>query len=679
MGLLSPWFLAGLGALGLPVYLHLLRQHKTTPVPFSSLMFFEQRTQSSIKHRRLKYLMLLMMRLLLLTLIVLAFAQPFVRRQEAVNPAEKRMLVVVDHSFSMRAGNRLAEAKQQAQSVLGARPAKQPTQVAALGSRLQILTEPTVESGALKGALDSIQPGDEVGAYGELSRALRMAVTNDPRPLDVHLYTDNQQSALPSGFADLALPSGVTLNVHSVAPAKPEPNWTVETVSAPAMLWDTKKARVQATIAGFGTPAAKRTVSLLVSGKPTASKTVDVPAAGRAIVEFQGLEVPYGFSKCEVRIDAGDSLAADDKALFAVQRSDPKRVLLVHEAKDTRSAVYFRAALAAAAEAAFTLDTMTAEQSSGADTSRYAFIAVADAIPPAAFVEKAQRFVSGGGSLLVAAGANAARQAKIPVLDLPVTEGRYYSREGDRFSVVGEADPTHPSLRRAGKWEGVKFFYAVSVDAQNSRVVARLSDRTPLLIERKIGEGRALLFTSTFDNVANDFPLHPAFVAFLDQSARYLAGMEERNATVTVGAHLELRSAKEQAVSVEVVDPDGKRPLSLRESTQAQTFQTPREGFFEVRRANGRHEMAAVNPDRRESDLTPVPAETVALWSGSPAAAAAGAGAAAAKAEPGVPAGFTEEPEKKPWSFWWYFLLAAALATVGESFLASSYLGVQRE
>jgi hypothetical protein len=149
--------------------------------------------------------------------------------------------------------------------------------------------------------------------------------------------------------------------------------------------------------------------------------------------------------------------------------------------------------------------------------------------------------------------------------------------------------------------------------------------------------------------------------------------MEERSAVATVGSHIELRSAKEQAVSVEVIDPDGKRPLSLRESTQAQTYQVPREGFFEVRRANGRHEMAAVNADRRESDLGVIPAETVQLWT------ASGTAAAAKPETSPSNAGFQEEPVKKPWSFWWYFLLAAALATAAESIFASRYLGVQRE
>ena len=72
MGFFTPWFLAGAMAVGLPVWLHLLKKHKTTPLPFSSLMFFERRTQSSIKHRRLRYLVLFAMRTLLILLVVLA-------------------------------------------------------------------------------------------------------------------------------------------------------------------------------------------------------------------------------------------------------------------------------------------------------------------------------------------------------------------------------------------------------------------------------------------------------------------------------------------------------------------------------------------------------------------------------------------------------------------------------
>ena len=79
MGFLTPWFLAGAAAVGLPVWLHLLKKHRNEPQKFSSLMFFERRTQSSIKHRKLQYLVLLAMRAALFVLLALAFANPFIR------------------------------------------------------------------------------------------------------------------------------------------------------------------------------------------------------------------------------------------------------------------------------------------------------------------------------------------------------------------------------------------------------------------------------------------------------------------------------------------------------------------------------------------------------------------------------------------------------------------------
>src|ERR1700716_3690411 len=112
MGFLFPWFLGGLAALGLPVYIHLLKQHRSVPLPFSSLMFFEKRTQSSIKHRRLKYLLLFALRCAFIALLVLAFARPYIQSSAIARSNAGRTLVfAIDNSFSMRQDDRFAKAK----------------------------------------------------------------------------------------------------------------------------------------------------------------------------------------------------------------------------------------------------------------------------------------------------------------------------------------------------------------------------------------------------------------------------------------------------------------------------------------------------------------------------------------------------------------------------------------
>ena len=133
----------------------------------------------------------------------------------------------------------------------------------------------------------------------------------------------------------------------------PVPNWTVENVEAPRRVFDTKKVRTVATVAGYDTPEAVRKVTLLANGKPLETKQVKVPANGRATVEFLTLDAPYGLTRCEVQIDGADAFPQDDHWLFSVERADPKPALLVHADSDTVSPLYVRTALESSAEAGF--------------------------------------------------------------------------------------------------------------------------------------------------------------------------------------------------------------------------------------------------------------------------------------------------------------------------------------
>ena len=136
---------------------------------------------------------------------------------------------------------------------------------------------------------------------------------------------------------------------------------------------------------------------------------------------------------------------------------------------------------------------------------------------------------------------------------------------------------------------------------------------------------------------------------------------------MAVDSYIELRSAKEQGASVDVVEPDGNHPLSLKEASTAQTYRVENEGFYEIRRANGRQEMVAVHADRRESDLTPVPQETLELWHNT----GRGPDESATNAE-GASQG-------RPWSLWRYALLLVLAVAIIESVIASRYLSVEKE
>jgi len=672
MGLFAPWFLAGLAGIALPLYLHLLKRHKRPPKPVPSLMLYESRVVSSTKHKRLDHILLLSLRLLLLALLILAFANPFINRNAAALASNRLVLLVIDNSFSMRAGTRLSDAKEDAIGVLAGKGSAR-AQVAVFGSQLRLMTQPIEDQSALRAAVQSIQPGDGHGSFGELARAVRGMAESVHTPIEVHLFSDMQRGELAATFADMALPANAKIVTHGVA-TKPQPNWTVESVDAPGQVWgkDAKPVRVQAVIAGYGTPVAQRSVSLIVNGKATATKTVAVPANGRATVDFPSLEVPYGFSRCEVRIDSADGFGADDLRRFAVERSDPQKVLLIHNYGDSRSPLYIGAALSAAAQSAFTLESISVTEAADRKPSNYAFIILSDVNTVPSLLENVlTQYVRSGGSLFIAEGTSAGARSQIPIFGAHIAATRDYNRVPDRFMGVGSTDSSYPAVAKAGGWPDVKFFYALDVDPGDARVIVRLGDQTPLLLEKSIGEGRVMLLTSGLDNLTNDFPLAPSFVPFIEQTARYLAGSERQGGARTVDAYLELRNAKERGQGVEITDPEGKRPLTLREAASAQSFQLTEAGYYQLRLADGRQNQVGVNPDPKESNLDVIPNDVLALWQGNVGKSSK---EAAAQGQP-TPTG----PQKTQESFWWYVMLFVLATVIAESVLASGYLGTQRE
>jgi hypothetical protein len=659
MGLLAPWFLAGLAGAALPVYLHLLRQYRATPRPFSSLLFFERRPQASVHHHRLKYYALLAARLALLILLVLAFAQPFFNQAVPVSSGKRLLVISIDRSFSMRAHGHFAQAQAAARRTLDSASPALPVTVLAVDSFVETLAKPQLGNDAARAAISSLTAVDRASSFGEFARSLRVLAQNSGMQLDVRFFSDLQASSLPPSFADIDPGPQASLTLHSVAESR-EPNWAVESVTAPARVYK-EHARIVSVIKGWQTESAARKVSLFLDGRLVASQQANVPASGRAGVEFPSVAVPYGSHRGEVRIEPHDDLPEDDVFPFSVERTDPAPVLFLSSGR-TRDAFYYQSALEAAG-AGFTVQTSTWSQASSADFSRFAFVAVADdgGLNPA-METQLSAYVKRGGSLFVLAGAGTLLHGQVAVSGMA-------ARPSERSVTGARAGAQHPAV--AGlSLDGVQFNRWMQLTlAQNARVLARLSDGSPLAVEEPRGEGLILTFASSFDNLANDFPLHSAFVPFVAQTARYLAHSEEGASSLAAGLPVELRKAKDSGAAADVIGPAGDHLLSFREATTASIFSPPREGFYEVRRADGRRVLVAVHADRRESDLTPIPDETLSLWRNmgqSRGPVAAGAGAAV-------------NQEARPYSLWRIVLIFVLAAAFVESILANSYWSGKRQ
>jgi Aerotolerance regulator N-terminal len=674
MGWLAPGFLLGALTIAVPVWLHLLKRSASRPRQFSSLMLFEAQERSTTRRRRVDHWLLLLLRIALLLLLAAAFAEPYVRGSLPGAAPEKLLLLAVDDSFSMRAGTRMADARREALAVVAAKPRDTRAQVMALGSRADILTEQIQDAAVLSSAIRSITATDSRGSLVLLAGAARTLAAGTHMPIEVHLFSDMQATGLPPDFNELRLPPGVTLVLHQVGAAV-TPNWTVESVAAPAQVWDPAKTRIIATIAGFATPEATRTVTLLINDRVSARQAIKVPASGRASVVFAGPDMPYGLVRGSVQIDSADGLPADDRYDFVVQRSERVHGLFVHQGSDQATGLYFRSAVESASDAAVVLDAITADQLRTRDLSAYAFVVLSDVagLPPAVEARMAT-WVRAGGRLLISAGTAAAQQRRIPVFDASITGSHDYTRDDSRFAAVAAVNEAYAPAGALSAWAGIKVFYVTRVDAPQAEVGLRLADQTPLLLEKPLGSGKVLLLTTGFDRLTTDLPLHPQFVAFVDRLATYLSGRGSRVSALSVGDSVDLRPDPAVRGSADVLAPDGTHPLDIGQALQVRSWALPEAGFYSLTLADSRHDLVAANISRLESDLTPAGDDKLKLWQ----AASNGAGPQA----PGTTAVTGAAPatsDESVHNLWWYAMCLALLAVLAESLVASRYLNTLRE
>lgn len=668
MLLLAPWFLLGGLAVGLPLWLHLLERENPTRMPFSSLMFFERRRQSSLKERRFRYRALMALRIAFFLLLALLFAKPVweLAAGAGVGNAPGLHILALDTSLSMNYGDRWDRAVAEAEDVIDSLAPADRAQILAVGPGVRVIAQPVSSREELRVALGTLEPTASRNSYGDLAEAVRTLAPDADVPVTVHVFSDFQQSAMPGRFSDVALPTMATLAVHDMA--EPEsPNWTVESVRGTTRVFGGRETHLEAIVAGFGTPQAQKTVTLLLNGKQVARQSVDVPAVGRASVVFEGFDAPIGNNKAEVVIEPADDLPLDDRRLVAVSNAEPSTILFVHSDPRRRDLTFFSAALDASSQAMFRVEGATVTQAEQSRLEQYALVILSD-VPQLsqAATERFESYMRDGGAVLVVVGPKATLAARSALLEEDIEESTYTGREQQRFQFAGPMDESHPVLNQVKSFQGVKFYrYAKLPVGDEDNVLARLSDGSPLLVERQVGDGRMLILSSSLGNIWNDLPVNPVFVPFVLETARYLSGLDRGMQQASIDSILELSGRG--GSGVQVFGPSGERALSLADSVGGKDLRLTESGFYEIRRA-GVTELAAVNPDPLESNLRPMEADMVSMWE------------ATGRNQDTAP---TEGEESliapPPLKLWKLLLLLLVLIALVESVFGNYHLKVQRE
>src|SRR3954471_23597215 len=122
MAFLTPLFFVGLGAIAIPVFVHLIQRERKRVIEFPSLMFVQKIPYQSVRRRRIRHWFLLLMRAAAIALIVAAFARPFFPQGAAAAMAavggSREVVILLDQSASMGYGDHWTRARDEARKAI---------------------------------------------------------------------------------------------------------------------------------------------------------------------------------------------------------------------------------------------------------------------------------------------------------------------------------------------------------------------------------------------------------------------------------------------------------------------------------------------------------------------------------------------------------------------------------
>jgi hypothetical protein len=670
MSFLAPLFFAGLALLAIPVVIHLIQKERKNVVRFPSLMFVRRIPYSSIRRRRIHNWLLLAMRLAALALIVAAFTRPFLRGSDVAAAAggARDVVILLDRSYSMGHGDQWARAKRAAADAVNALSSGDRAALVLFATNAEVAVQTTDDRARLASEIDATELSSGSTRFAPAIKLAGSLLAGSTLPRrEVIIVSDFQRAGWTPGDG-LRLPAGTVLTPVAVQPGTAR-NLSVTPVSiqreqTPAQ----ERVIITAGVLNRSAAAANDvSLALELDGRVAHTQTVNVQPNGSASTTFPPVTLTAGTTRATVRI-ADDALARDNAFHFMLSPPQPVAVTLVNSPRSTRdSALYLTRALAIGESPRFDVTTRQPEELTDDALSRTRVVIVNDATPSDAVAARLKRFVENGGGLLVAYGPQSSWPASASEY-LPATPMSNVDRTRGPAGAVGGLEYGHAIFEpfrapRSGDFSAARFYGYRSVTvAKDAQVLARFDDGGPAVVERTVGRGRVVLWTSTLDLYWNDLPLKPVFLPFVHQVARHLADYRDRPRWATVGQVIDLTQETDAAKTRVALAPSGAR-LTL-EGEQGRVLELSEQGFYEVRpqgREAGPVMVAASNVEFAEADPTAIdPQEIVAAVVGG----AAGPGA------PGEPVALPDEAQERSQRLWWYLLFAGILLLTAESILA---------
>jgi hypothetical protein len=683
LSFLHPALLWGLAAAALPLLVHLFFRRRPRPTAFPAIDFILRARRETERRLRLRRLLLFLARTALLAAAALAIARPRAERPAEAALAAARgpraTAVVLDASASMgyRLGGRtlFERAREDALEALASLGPDEPALAVVCGNAPPVAEAPSFDRAQVRRILESALPegghADLTACVGAAIQALGAAEAQASLAKRLVVATDLAASAwrLDVPPPPVRTPGGPVrpeVAILDAARGAALPNAAVTALEAePDPAVGPRGYRFSASVADWSGEARPELPVQLRIGTGAEARTAvrafaALPAGGSVRKTLAHAFAQGGPATVSVSIPE-DALPQDDARALALFVPREVRALVVDGApspiKYRDEAYYVETALASTGSPVrprlVDADALPAE-----DLSRYDVVFLLNVRSVGAKLGELQRFVAGGGGLLVALGDQIDPESydrELPgLLPVPLHVVKTAAERGApgaeaRAARLGEVSFDHPALSvfsgeaREGLLGSRFYRYALARPGSEARVLAAFDDGAPALLEGRRGQGRVLLFTSTLDRDWNDWPIRTSFLPAVQRLGAWLAGglEDRRDPPSPVGRPRPVRLPEGAALAA-LLAPDGRErrppasPGPREEGTEEVTFTPDLPGLWQVKvRVGGQERIDpalsfAVWPDGRESDTRRLePAELTAYFGGAALARVEGEASAA--------------------------------------------------
>src|SRR5256712_14062730 len=345
-------------------------------------MFLLKVPKRSIRQQKIKNLLLMALRLLILALLVGAFARPYLTQpaKPAGNTTANRgVVLMLDNSYSMRYGNNFDRLKAEAQKRIDSMRASDRMAIIAFNENATLLARPTSDKNALKAIVDTLEPSFSGTRYYEAFTLADRALSEfsgDQKQLIV--ISDFQRNGWNRSSRESVIGTDVKIETVNLAVQNPN-NLGIDNVSVDQTSFTrTYSGRVIARIHNYrrDIPVDVQ-VSVILNDKEIDRKKLTVSANSSALAEFTGFDLQLGFSKGRIHIDSNDPLKVDDDFLFALQRREKLKLLIVDTGKPKQS-LYLRQAYTSSPDLPFEVSVLPASAVTPEEVTNHEVVVIND-------------------------------------------------------------------------------------------------------------------------------------------------------------------------------------------------------------------------------------------------------------------------------------------------------------